>query len=215
LPVAAQQHTNSEPPSNKPLLQPLQFSGTKPQLIMCLLSALGLAGPTPVPARELRAVALERSVQRIGDGPDCCAAFTQLVGQLTTPGSDRWPSSLCGAQYDSMAGTRRSVVAAGICSMAELRTAAAEAVRRAEARREEEAARWAEKQARLGASAEWPERVVRRSRPQPCAGACGKAYAAACPNQCCAGCCHSGRPGLLPCERHNAPGVPAARPARG
>jgi hypothetical protein len=187
--MAAQLHTNSEPPSNKPLLQPLQFSGTKPQLILRLLSALGLAGPTLVPARLLRAVELERGMPHAVDGPDRCREFRRLVRQLVSFDAGRWAPGF--GAWIPLAEERRELAGAGIRSMQELRPVAEEARRKAELRAAEEHEAKRRRLAALGR--------------RPCAGCVESTFVLACPNQCCSKCC--GRPLIsgvrpVPCMRH-------------
>ncbi|GBF96939.1 hypothetical protein Rsub_09019 [Raphidocelis subcapitata] len=168
-------------------------SGTKPQLILRFLGALGLAAPTPVPACVLRAVALERGEPRTVDGPDRCGELTALLRKLYSAEPEKWPYSILSGSF---AATRRKLVAAGVCSIKELRPIVAEA-RRA-----------AEEKARLDAERKRAE-MRRQGRCE-----CGSTYALGCPNKCCRHCCSDDGPGMLPCARHRKPGRgPAPPPA--
>ncbi|GBF96946.1 hypothetical protein Rsub_09026 [Raphidocelis subcapitata] len=97
-------------------------TGTKPQLILRLLGALGLAGSTPMPARVLRAVALERGVPRAVDGPDRCHELTVVMSTIALDDPRNLPARLV---RGPLAAARAALVAAGIRSVGELRAAVA------------------------------------------------------------------------------------------
>ncbi|GBF94251.1 hypothetical protein Rsub_06521 [Raphidocelis subcapitata] len=136
--------------------------GTKAELIVRLLDELGLAGgPTPAPARVLRAVSLEMGWPRAPDGPDRCLELEALLTGLL---EDAPPGELRALrEARGLASRRRELVAAGICDLGALRAAAAAARRRAErraaaaaARRREEEKAWEELSSRCAAeSGRW------------------------------------------------------------
>jgi hypothetical protein len=134
-----------------------------------------------VPARLLRAVALERSMPRTFDGPDRCVELMRLVRQLNVPHTGHTLPIGAAPITGSLAAIRRALAAAGVRSVAELRVAVVEA----------------QIQARVARVRELEE-----SGQRPCAVCVERKYAYACPNKCCGHCC--GGPAMQPCQRHAA-----------